>query len=144
MDNKCFVANVGDSRAIVSQNKGLTVFPLSVDHKPNAEGERSRIEKYGGSVYQSNILNKKGDVIVGPYRLVPGKLSVSRAIGDVEAKLEKYSGNPNVLIGDPEIHQLNFDESHDFIMIGCDGIFDKLENEEISDVIWKTRKNSED
>lgn len=87
VDNRCFVANVGDSRAILSQNKGQIVSSLSIDHKPNAEGERSRIEKYGGTVYQSNIVNKKGEVISGPFRLMPGKLSVSRAIGDVEAKL---------------------------------------------------------
>lgn len=43
VDNRCFVANVGDSRAIVSQNKGATVAALSIDHKPNVEGERNRI-----------------------------------------------------------------------------------------------------
>ena len=47
------------------------------------------------------------------------------------------------MIGDPEIRQFIFDESHDFIMLGCDGIFDKLSNEEISDVIWKTHKRCE-
>jgi len=30
-------------------------------------------------------------------------LSVSRAFGDIEAKLAKYGGNDQVLVADPEI-----------------------------------------
>jgi len=40
---------------------------------------------------------------MGPLRVFPGWLSVSRTFGDVEAKLLKYGGNPNVVIADPEI-----------------------------------------
>ena len=35
--------------------------------------------------------------------MLPGKLSVSRTIGDIEAKDKKYGGNSNVIICDPEI-----------------------------------------
>ncbi len=38
-----------------------------------------------------------------PYRVYPGKLSVSRTIGDMEAKLPKFGGNPKVVISEPDI-----------------------------------------
>jgi protein phosphatase 2C family protein 2/3 len=57
-------------------------------------------------------------------------LSVSRTFGDCQAKLEKYNGNPNVVIVDPEIHHVSIKEdAHDFIILGCDGIFDRLSTE---------------
>lgn len=40
-------------------------------------------------------------VILGPPRILPGKLSVSRCFGDIEAKKERYGGNEKVLIADP-------------------------------------------
>ena len=36
----CYIANVGDSRAIMSGNNGKKLFPLSRDHKPSDEKER--------------------------------------------------------------------------------------------------------
>jgi protein phosphatase 2C family protein 2/3 len=47
--------------------------------------------------------NKNGQVVLGPFRIEPGKLSVSRSFGDIEAKLAKYEGNHKVLIAKPEI-----------------------------------------
>ena len=67
--------------------------------------------------------------VPGPYRILPGKLSVSRSFGDIEAKFQKYGGNPKVLIAKPEITYFQIDpNNHDFIMMGSDGIFDKLTN----------------
>lgn len=48
-----FVANVGDSRAIVctqQSGKEYTVRPLSVDQTPFRKDERERIKKAGGHV----------------------------------------------------------------------------------------------
>jgi protein phosphatase 2C family protein 2/3 len=43
-----YIANVGDSRALLSSNKGGVITPLSEDHKPDLPSERQRIEKAGG------------------------------------------------------------------------------------------------
>ncbi len=47
-----YVANVGDSRALMSCNGGETVLPITIDHKPNEDNESKRIVNYGGRIYQ--------------------------------------------------------------------------------------------
>ena len=53
VESECFVANVGDSRAIMSADKGKKLFLLSRDHRPNEEYEVQRIVKNGGGIYQT-------------------------------------------------------------------------------------------
>ena len=50
-ENKIYIANIGDSRAIMSINGGTKVKQLTVDHKPNNIKEYERIIKHGGKVY---------------------------------------------------------------------------------------------
>ena len=61
--------------------------------------------------------------------MLPGRLSVSRTIGDAEAKLSKYGGLPNVISCIPDVFSFEISEELDILMLGCDGIFDKLSNE---------------
>jgi len=76
-------------------------------------------------------------VVYGPHRVFPGRLSVSRTIGDIEAKVEKYEGNVNVVIADPDVTAFEIKENHDFIVIGCDGIFDKLSSKDAIHIAWQ-------
>jgi serine/threonine protein phosphatase PrpC len=48
----CYIANVGDSRAVRSQNQGSEVINLSIDHKPDNPSEEKRILYNGGKVYR--------------------------------------------------------------------------------------------
>ena len=75
--------------------------------------------------------------ILGPHRVFPGRLSVSRAFGDIEAKLPKYGGNPDVIVADPEIRQFKVTAEMDYIVLACDGIFDKCSTNEINSCIWE-------
>lgn len=52
VDDICFIANVGDSRAVLSNEKGNKIIPLSLDHKPGEDFERKRIIEAGGQIYQ--------------------------------------------------------------------------------------------
>ncbi|OMJ78725.1 hypothetical protein SteCoe_21402 [Stentor coeruleus] len=126
----CYVANVGDSRAVMSGESGNKVYPLTKDHKPNDPNERQRIEKNGGRVYQSSAQIAPDQLVMGPFRILPGRLSVSRSIGDFEAKVIEYGGNPEVLIPTPEIRAFKIHSEYDFILMASDGIFDKLTNRE--------------
>ena len=42
-------------------------------------------------------------MLYGPYRVLPGRLSVARTFGDIEAKYEKFGGKPGVVSAIPEI-----------------------------------------
>lgn len=78
----------------------------------------------------------------GPLRIFPGRLSVSRSFGDPEAKIQSLGGNPNVLISVPEIKCFKIKKETDFILIGCDGIFDKLSNCDVIHSIWALSSES--
>ena len=58
-------------------------------------------------------------VIVGPSRVFPGRLSVSRSFGDVEAKLPKSGGLQGVVIATPDIVSFKIDSEVDFFILGC-------------------------
>ena len=56
----CYIANVGDSRAVLSSNAGQQMTALSRDHKPSDLEEYKRIIQAGGQIYQtttSQMLN---------------------------------------------------------------------------------------
>jgi serine/threonine protein phosphatase PrpC len=52
IDDICYIANVGDSRALMSADGGNYIVELSRDHKPNDELEQKRITENGGKIYQ--------------------------------------------------------------------------------------------
>jgi len=67
--------------------------------------------------------------MIGPLRVLPGRLSVSRTFGDAEAKIQNLGGNPLAVIATPEVTSFQISaHSHDFLILGCDGIFDKMSN----------------
>lgn len=63
---------------------------------------------------------------------------MSRTFGDIESKIPELGGIPNVVSAEPEITIFPFNDDLDYVMMGCDGIFDVLSNEEVNEVIWET------
>lgn len=62
---------------------------------------------------------------------------MSRTFGDIEAKLEKYGGKPGVVSSEPEISQFSIDENtNDFIILACDGVYDRLTSVDVIDSAW--------
>ena len=135
-EKKCIIANVGDSRLVLFKNGKLSF--ATEDHKPGSESEKKRIQLAGGTVYQTPSifpLYQNGKKIEIPWRVLPGRLSVSRTFGDIEAKDEKFGGMGGVVVALPDITELVLDDEYNFMVIGCDGIFDVLSNEEILECI---------
>ncbi|KAJ3802498.1 PP2C-domain-containing protein [Lentinula aff. detonsa] len=114
-----YAANAGDSRSVLSV-KG-EVKPLSFDHKPTNESEKSRITGAGGYV---------------EYGRVCGNLALSRAIGDFEFK--KNTSLPpekQIITSDPEITVHEIDTEDEFLVLACDGIWDCLSSQQVVNFI---------
>ena len=157
IDNKIYAINIGDSRAIISYDIGSKIQPLTIDHKPNNPIEYNRIIKIGGKVYidnddddrdydKLNFIDKENDFddyINNNYifRIYPCHLAVARTIGDLKAKNKNYGGLPGEIISIPDIYVYDISTNMDFIIIGCDGIYDNLTNEEIIDSAWFAIEN---
>ncbi|XP_009629031.1 probable protein phosphatase 2C 76 isoform X1 [Nicotiana tomentosiformis] len=106
--NHLYVANVGDSRTIIS--KGGKAIALSEDHKPNRTDERKRIESAGGVVMWA-----------GTWR-VGGVLAMSRAFGNRMLK--------QFVVAEPEIQDQEIDEELELLVLASDGLWDVVPNED--------------
>ncbi|XP_020575120.1 probable protein phosphatase 2C 27 [Phalaenopsis equestris] len=112
------IANAGDCRAVLGK-RGRAI-ELSRDHKPNSRFEKLRIEKLGGMI-SDGYLN--------------GQLSVSRALGDWHMKGPKGSACP--LSAEPELHETILTEEDEFLIIGCDGLWDVMSSQYAVTVVRK-------
>ncbi|KAI3517717.1 hypothetical protein L1887_16934 [Cichorium endivia] len=106
--NHLYVANVGDSRTVIS--KSGKAIPLSEDHKPNRSDERKRIENAGGVVMWA-----------GTWR-VGGVLAMSRAFGNRMLK--------QFVVAEPEIQEQELDEEFELLVLASDGLWDVVPNED--------------
>uniref|UniRef100_A0A453A245 protein-serine/threonine phosphatase n=1 Tax=Aegilops tauschii subsp. strangulata TaxID=200361 RepID=A0A453A245_AEGTS len=108
LGNQLYVANVGDSRAVIS--KSGKAIALSDDHKPNRSDERKRIESAGGIVMWA-----------GTWR-VGGVLAMSRAFGNRLLK--------QFVVAEPEIQEQEIDDELEFLILASDGLWDVVPNED--------------
>ncbi len=152
-NTKAYIANVGDSRAVLSRGKGRMAQQVTQDHKPEANVEKERIFANGGGIFRSkkcayreftDCRGKVSDIIedtrYGPYRVDPGGLSVSRTIGDLQAKDIAMKGNPRCIVPHPDCYEVDITSDTDFAVIACDGVFDVLNNKDVIDGVWTTLK----
>ena len=72
-------------------------------------------------------------------RIIPGGLKVTRTIGDFQIK-SPLTGIKELIISTPDIIEIDINSKIDFIFIGCDGIYNKLSNKEITEIIFSSVK----
>ena len=68
--------------------------------------------------------------------MFPGRLSVCWTFGDLEAKDVSRGGNPHVVVSTPDIKKFKIQSYHDFVVLGCDGIYDKMNDKEVVECVW--------
>lgn len=55
--------------------------------------------------------------------------------------MEKYGGNPKCIIADPDIFTVPNNDELDFILIGSDGIFDRISTEDSCTIVLEEMRN---
>ena len=127
-NKKLYFANAGDSRVVLCK-KGVAE-AKSEDHKPEMDSEKTRIYKADGWISDGRV---------------KGNLNLTRGFGDLEYKQNKnLKPEDQMITANPDINVVDFSEDMDFVIIGCDGIWDCLTNQEACDFVSKKLKENKD
>ena len=125
VEKKLYFANAGDSRVVMCKNG--VAYAQSEDHKPEMESEKTRIYKADGWISDGRV---------------KGNLNLTRGFGDLEYKQNKaLKPEEQMITANPDIKVLDFEKDIDFVIIGCDGIWDCLKNQEACDFVSKRLKD---
>lgn len=113
--NDLWVANAGDSRAVLRSAEGA--LQLSDDHKPMRPDEYRRITEAGGHVTHYPLDTPR----------VMGMLNLSRSLGD-------WHSRPYV-IATPEVSRCQLGKGDAYIIVASDGVWDVVKSDEATSVV---------
>ncbi|XP_062180421.1 probable protein phosphatase 2C 47 [Phragmites australis] len=119
------VANAGDCRAVLCR-KGIAM-EMSRDHRANYVEECERVAASGGYI-EDGYLN--------------GVLSVTRALGDWDMKTPDASTSS--LIAEPEFQQTMLTDDDEFLIMGCDGIWDVMTSQHAVSIVRRGLRQHDD
>lgn len=129
IENQLYVANVGDSRAVLSHN-GFSM-ALNDDAKPGDPTFDKKVKELGGTIKTFMVNTSKGKKSICRLEASIGLLAVTRAFGDfafpgvcASPKVETFN-----------LHDLNNNPHTNFLILACDGIWDVLSNQEAVDIV---------
>ncbi|KAJ6238412.1 leucine-rich repeat-containing protein [Anaeramoeba flamelloides] len=113
--NKLYSINLGDSRAILIDNKGKAI-QITDDHKPTNRDELLRIKFLRGTVSNNGRIN--------------GGLAVSRGFGDRDFQ-PWISAKPVIKCFDLA------KEDRKYLVLACDGVWDVLSSQDVADIVME-------
>jgi serine/threonine protein phosphatase PrpC len=138
MDKTLYCANCGDSRIMLGElddSGKIVAKEVSIDNKPDDPKEKARIIKSGGRVFAVEY----DDGVDGPARVwlkhmdIPG-LAMSRSLGDTVA----HSAG---VISEAEVYTVPLTSKTKTLIIGSDGLWEFISNQEALDLIAKCPRN---
>jgi protein phosphatase 2C family protein 2/3 len=132
---KLYIANCGDSRAVLarrtsSTSTSLSIIPLSIDQNPDSPGEKERIIHSGGYVSPPPEPGLSARVWLDANMTQIG-LAMARSIGDHAVKGVG-------VIAEPVVSVHNIDEELDeFVIIATDGVWEFISSEDAVDIVGR-------
>nr|AAC36699.1 protein phosphatase-2C [Mesembryanthemum crystallinum] len=128
-----FIANLGDSRAVLGTKteNGVTPLQLTTDLKPGTPDEADRIRKSNGRVFA--LREEPGVERAWLPRIQCPGIAMSRCFGDFVMKKHGLISTPVVTH-----HSITSDDL--FIVLATDGVWDVLSNEEVISIVTKVEK----
>lgn len=141
-----YVANSGDSRAIIAERRGadIVAVDLSIDQTPFREDELERVKLCGARVLTLDQIEglknpdvqcwgtEEGDDGDPPRLWVPNGMypgtAFTRSIGDSIAETIGVVANP-------EIVALELTPEHQFFVVASDGVFEFLTSQAVVDMV---------
>ena len=116
-----YIANVGDSLSVMYKNK--KAYNLNREHQLIIPSEKERVLKSGAKI--------------NGYR-INGMLNLTRAIGDLSFKSNmQLKRHEQSVIALPEITKIEDTGDIDFIIMGCDGVWDCVKRQFLCDFVDK-------
>jgi len=91
--------------------------------------KKERIKKAGGHVVFGRVM---------------GSLAVARSLGDRNFKWPYNRAEADFVSPDPFINKLDYIPEYDFLIISCDGLWDKLSYEQAVDFVAAAKKSGKD
>lgn len=130
VDDTLVTGNVGDTEIVLCRAGSPLV--LSTKHNLHSnEAENERVKACGGRI----ISNRVGHPKFNPQVL---SLGITRAIGDAGFKLDEYTdGRPSGVIADAETRSTKLTDDDEFLVIGCDGLWDVMSYDRVIDFCSK-------
>jgi len=127
-----YVANCGDSEAVLGKKKEDGTYEpvlLSKKHKPGDQDEKDRIKKAGGHVVFNRVM---------------GSLAVARALGDRDFKHPYNKSNGDFVSPEPHINKIILQPEDEFLIVSCDGLWDKLSYETAVEFVSQCKAQGKD
>lgn len=127
-----YVANTGDSEGVLAKKEDdnkLSAILLTEKHKPTSTSERKRIEQAGGQVIFGRVL---------------GSLAVSKSMGDIDFKFPYNRAEADFVSAEPFIQKMELSPANPFMIIACDGLWDKLTYEDAVEFVKQQKAQGKD
>eukprot|EP00257_Ricinus_communis_P014156 XP_015571762.1 protein phosphatase 2C and cyclic nucleotide-binding/kinase domain-containing protein isoform X2 [Ricinus communis] len=146
-----YVANSGDSRAVIAEKKGnsneITAIDLSIDQTPFRDDELERVKMCGARVLTLDQIEglknpdvqcwgtEEGDDDGDPPRLwVPNGMypgtAFTRSIGDSIAETIGVVANPEIVV-------FELTPNHPFFVLASDGVFEFISSQTVIEMVAK-------
>ncbi|KAJ3294374.1 hypothetical protein HK104_003620 [Borealophlyctis nickersoniae] len=121
--DQLYVANVGDSRAVIAEKQGTSpdgvalynAVRLSKDHKVTDDSEAKRLDDAGAKVRSDRVITAGHGI------------NMSRALGDFDFKQVRNDAPGDWISPVPHISAIKLTPNHEFLVLASDGLWTFLD-----------------